>query len=158
MKISVSLISKSVVLVFTIYTFLSLVIEFELQDVSSTIINVSSFTSINPSILINTTEVSNCIPQDIIYDNGSNDSTAVSKTESNKTNKASNTNNETTGICKILRVSDSISCTEYNGNQSEIPCESNVSDENNLKKDNFGYQMAIIAKVIFFRIIFIRND
>ena len=149
MKISVSLISKSVVLVFTIYTFLSLVIEFELQDVSSTIINVSSFTSINPSILINTTEVSNCIPQDITYDNGSNDSTAVSKTESNKTNKASNTNNETTGICKILRVSDSISCTEYNGNRSEIPCESNDSDGNGLKVDNFGDDGHLLADTKF---------
>ena len=117
MKISVSLISKSVVLVFTIYTFLSLVIEYEVQDISSTIINESSYTSINPSILINTTKVSNCIPQDIIDNNGSINSTVLPKTESNKTDEV-NINNETTGICKILRVSNSISCTEYNGNQS----------------------------------------
>ena len=88
MKISVSLISKSVVLVFTIYTFLSLVIEYEVQDVSSTIINESSFKSINPSILINTTKVSNCIPQDIVDNTGSNNSIALSKTESNKTNES----------------------------------------------------------------------
>ena len=87
MKIPVSLISKSVVLVFTIYTFLSLVIEYEVQDVSSTIINESSFTSINPSILINTTKVSNCIPQDTTNNNGSDNSTALLKTESNKTNE-----------------------------------------------------------------------
>ena len=87
MKISLSLISKSVGLVFTIYIFLSLVIEYEVQDVSSTIINESSFTSMNPSILINTTKVSNCIPQDITDNNGSNNSTALSKAESNKTNE-----------------------------------------------------------------------
>ena len=148
MKISVSLISKSVVLVFTIYTFLSLVIEYEVQDVSSTIINESSFTSINPSILINTTKVSNCIPQDIIDNNGNNSSTALFKTETNKTNEA-NINNETTGICKILRVSDSISCTEYNGNQSEIPCESNDSDEDSLKIDNFGDNGHLLADTKF---------
>ena len=148
MKFSVSLIPKSVVLVFTIYTFLSLVIEYEVQDVSSTIINESSFTSINPSILINTTKVSNCIPQDIIDNNGSNNSTALSKTESNKTNEA-NINNETTGICKILRVSDSISCTEYNGNQYEIPCGSNDSDGNGLQVDNFGDDGHLLADTKF---------
>lgn len=148
MKISVSLISKSVVLVFTIYTFLSLVIEYKVQEASSTIINKSSFTSINPSILINTTKVSNCIPQDITGNNGSNNSTTLSNTESNKTNET-NTNNETTGICKILRVSDSISCTEYYGNQSEIPCESNESDENGLKVDNFGDNGHLLADTKF---------
>ncbi|MDN5847428.1 MAG: hypothetical protein L0H53_14280 [Candidatus Nitrosocosmicus sp.] len=91
---------------------MSLVIEYKVQDVSSTIINESSFTSTNPSILINTTKVSNCIPQDITDNNGSNNSPALSKTESNKTNET-NTNNETTGICKILRVLDSISCTGF---------------------------------------------
>ena len=104
MKISVSLISKSVVLVFTIYTFLSLVIEYEVQDVSSTIINESSFTSINPSILINTTKVSNCIPQDIIDNNGNNNSTALSKTESNKTNEA---------IIPIMRLQVFVKFLEY---------------------------------------------
>lgn len=148
MKISVSLISKFVVLVFTIYTFLSLVIEYEVQEASSKIINESSFTSINPVILINTTKVSNCIPEDITGNNGSNNSTALSKTESNKTNET-NTNNETTGICKILRISDSISCTEYYGNQSEIPCESNESDENGLKVDNFGDNGHLLADTKF---------
>ncbi len=148
MKIPVSLISKSVVLVFTIYTFLSLVIEYGVQEASSTIINESSFMSINPSILINTTKVSNCIPQDITGNNDSNNSTTLSKTESNKTNET-NTNNETTGICKILRVSDSISCTEYNGNQSEIPCELNESDENGLKVDNFGDNGHLLADTKF---------
>ena len=148
MKIPVSLISKSVVLVFTIYTFLSLVIDYEVQDVSSTIINESSFTSINPSILINTTKVSNCMPQDTTNNNGSNNSTALLKTESNKTNEA-NINNETTGICKILRVSDSISCAEYNGNRTEIPCESNDSDEDGLKIDNFGDSGHLLADTRF---------
>jgi hypothetical protein len=136
------------VLVFTIYTFLSLVIEYGVQEASSTIINESSFTSINPSILINTTKVSNCIPQDITGNNDSNNSTTLSKTESNKTNET-NTNNETTGICKILRVSDSISCTEYYGNQSEIPCELNESDENGLKVDNFGDNGHLLADTKF---------
>ncbi|MBA2268592.1 MAG: hypothetical protein H0W19_09690 [Nitrosopumilus sp.] len=148
MKLSVSLISKSSVLVFTIYIFLSLVMEHKVQDVASTVINESSSTSINPSILINTTKVSNCIPQDITDNNDGNNSTALSMTESNKTNK-SNTNNENTGICKILRVSDSISCTEYNGNQSEIPCESNDSDENDLKVDNFADNGLLLADTKF---------
>lgn len=148
MKISVSLISKSVVLVFTIYTFLSLVIEYEVQDVSSTIINESSYTSINPSILINTTKVSNCIPQDIIDNNGSINSTVLPKTESNKTDEV-NINNETKGICKIFRVSDSISCTEYNGNQSEMPCKLNDSDEDGLNIDNFGDNGHLLADTKF---------
>ena len=148
MKISASLISKSSVLVFTIYTLLSLVIEYGVQEASSTIINESSFTSINPSILINTTEVSNCIPQDITGNNDSNNSTILSKTESKKTNET-NTNNETTGICKILRVSDSISCTQYHGNQSETPCELNESDENGLKADNFGDNGHLLADTKF---------
>ena len=148
MKISLSLVSKPLGLIFTIYIFLSLVIEYDVRDVSSTIINESSFTSMNPSILINTTKVSNCIPQDITDNNGSNNSTALSKAKSNKTNET-NTDKENPGICKILRVSDSISCTEYNGNQSKIPCESNVSDENNLKKDNFGDNGHLIADTKF---------
>lgn len=135
-------------LIFTIYIFLSLVIEYDVRDVSSTIINESSFTSMNPSILINTTKVSNCIPQDITDNNASNNSTALPKAKSNKTTEA-NTNKENPGICKILRISDSISCTEYNGNQSKIPCESNVSDENNLKKDNFGDNGHLIADTKF---------
>ncbi|TVP39164.1 hypothetical protein NARC_200053 [Candidatus Nitrosocosmicus arcticus] len=142
------LISKSLVLVFTIYIFLSLVMEYEVLDVASTVINESSSTSINPSILINTTKVSNCIPQHITDNNDGNNSTALSLTESNKTNKANTnneTNNENTGICKILRVSDSISCSEYKGNQSEIPCESNDSDENNLKVDNFADNGHLLA-------------
>ena len=102
----------------------------------------------NPSILINTTKVSNCIPQDITDNNGSNNSTALPKAKSNKTNET-NTDKENPGICKILRVSDSISCTEYNGNQSKIPCESNVSDENNLKKENFGDNGHLIADTKF---------
>ena len=148
MKISLSLISKPLGLIFTIYIFLSLVIEYDVRDVSSTIINESSFTSMNPSILINTTKVSNCIPQDITDNNGSNNSTALPKAKSNKTNET-NTDKENPGNCKILRVSDSISCTEYNGNQSEIPCESNFSDENNLKKDNFGDNGHLIADTKF---------
>ncbi|WP_144734599.1 hypothetical protein [Candidatus Nitrosocosmicus arcticus] len=122
--------------------------EYEVLDVASTVINESSSTSINPSILINTTKVSNCIPQHITDNNDGNNSTALSLTESNKTNKANTnneTNNENTGICKILRVSDSISCSEYKGNQSEIPCESNDSDENNLKVDNFADNGHLLA-------------
>lgn len=148
MKISLSLISKPLGLIFTIYIFLSLVIEYDVRDVSSTIINESSFASMNPSILINTTKVSNCIPQDITDNNGSNNSTALPKAKSNKTNET-NTDKENPGICKILRVSESISCTEYNGNQSKIPCETNVSDENNLKKDNFGDNGHLIADTKF---------
>lgn len=148
MKSSVSLISKSLVLVFTIYIFLSLVTQYKIQDVASIVVNESSSTSINPSILINTTKVSNCMPQEITDNNDDNNSTVLSKTESNKTNKA-NTNNEIGGICKILVVSDSISCAEYNGNQSEIPCKSNDSDENELKVNNFGDNGHLLADTKF---------
>jgi hypothetical protein len=92
--------------------------------------------------------VSNCIPQGITGNNDNNNSTILSKTESKKTNET-NTNNETTGICKILRVSDSISCTEYHGNRSEIPCELNESDENGLKADNFGDNGHLLADTKF---------
>ena len=122
--------------------------EYKVQDVASTVINDSSSTLINPSILINTTKVSNCIPQHITDNIDSDISTTLSKTESNKTNKA-NTNNENTGICKILRVSDSISCFQYIGNQSEMPCESNDSEENNLKVDNFADNGQLLADTKF---------
>ena len=94
--------------------------------------------------MINTTKVSNCIPQDIIDNNGIINSTVLPKTEYNKTDEV-NINNETKGICKILRVLDSISCTEYNGNQSVMPCKLNDSDEDGLIIDNFGDNGHLLA-------------
>lgn len=75
------------------------------------------------------------------------------QSSSNSLNSNSNqTNSENiNGICKILRVSDTISCAEYAGNKSEIPCGVNDDEtgENELKTDNFGDNGHLLADTKF---------
>ncbi|HET8792218.1 MAG TPA: hypothetical protein VFM31_00365 [Nitrososphaeraceae archaeon] len=143
MKSCLSLISKLLLVTITIYAFFSLISVYEFSDVYSTIINQSSTKSLNPTILINTTKVSNCIPNYMSNDHDNIQDSLLS-TQNPKSD-------ENKGICKILRVSDSINCTEYTGNNSEIPCELN-DDENNqneLSLDNFGDNGYLLADTKF---------
>lgn len=146
MKSCLSLISKLLLVTITIYAFFSLISVYEFSDVSSTIINQSSTDSVNPTILINTTKVSNCIPNYTSKDDNSQDSLSPQNPKLDGIKS-----DENKGICKILRVSDSFNCTEYMGNNSEIPCE--VSDDaishNELRPDNFGDNGHLLADTKF---------
>ena len=122
----------------------SFVTEYEIKEVASTIINKSSSTTTtNPSILINTTKVSNCIPNEIGYRNIDLNSTS-SELQPNGIKSDDNR-----GICKILSISDSNSCSEYNGNKLKIPCELDNTDENQLKLSNFGEDGRLLADTKF---------
>jgi hypothetical protein len=120
------------------------VTEYEIREVVSTIVNQSSYATTDPSILINTTKVSNCIPNDIVDKNTNMNSSTTFELQPNDIKSDDNK-----GICKILSISDSISCLEYNGNKVEIPCELNDTEENQLELSNFGENGRLLADTKF---------
>lgn len=144
MRLPISLILNSILLIITIYILFSFVTEYEIREVVSTIVNQSSYATTDPSILINTTKVSNCIPNDIVDKNTNMNSSATFELQPNDIKSDDNK-----GICKILSISDSISCLEYNGNKVEIPCKLNDTDENQLELSNFGENGRILADTKF---------
>lgn len=144
MRLLISLISNSFLLIITIYILFSFVTEYEIKEVLGTIINKSISTTTNPSILINTTKVSNCIPNDIVHKNINMNSSTTYESQPNGIKS-----DDYKGICKILSISDSISCSEYNENKLEIPCELNNTDENQLGLSNFGENGRLLADTKF---------
>ena len=118
--------------------------EYEIKEVLGTIINKSISTTTNPSILINTTKVSNCIPNDIVHKNINMNSSTTYESQPNGIKS-----DDYKGICKILSISDSISCSGYTENKLEIPCELNNTDENQLGLSNFGENGRLLADTKF---------
>lgn len=145
MRLSISLISNSILLIITFYILFFFVTEYEIKEVFSTIINKSSsITPTNPSILINTTKVSNCVLNEIGDKNVDLNSSTSSELQPDGIKLVDNR-----GICKILSISDSISCSEYNGSKLKIPCELDNTDENQLKLSNFGKDGHLLADTKF---------
>lgn len=118
--------------------------EYEIKEVVSIINKSSPTTTKNPSVLINTTKVSNCIPNEIGSKNVNLNSSTPSELQPNSIKS-----DDSRGICKILNISDSIPCSGYNGTKSKIPCELDNIDENQLKLSNFGEDGHLLADTKF---------
>jgi len=159
----------SVILFMTfIFTIVCLIIDFEVQNINGTVKENSDEPSVydndsqtrNPGILINTTNISECLPSytsyDVVSETYSKEKLRINKNseESNITVGNNNTSTNNNKFCEFYKVSESLSCVKYFANQSKKSCELDATEDDDgeskkLDTNNFSDKGLLLADTKF---------
>lgn len=147
------MISKPIVSIIISFVIYSLVLAIITLDPSYSFGNLSKDNrktldsmSVGPTVLINTTSLSNCLSSEPL----NNASNSLTKTDNYLVDyQEIDSDNPTNMYCKIYNVSDNSSCFKYFVNQSILPCNSTNSDEIVLDVDNFNDEGLLIVDTKF---------
>lgn len=103
----------------------------------------------NPIMLINTTNILNCISPVLVYQNNSKVYSIENQLENSVFTSIDSNNSKE--FCKVYSVSDPSSCFVYFGNQSKKPCEIDNPDNDDkvLGIDNFSDKGLLYADTNF---------